>query len=797
MAQPGLGIPLGGLGAGSFMINQAGTFGPWNMGGSLNTNYEKRILSQAAIHVREQQPGQSATTKTLAVNTSEFGSVLPAWSTLEAGSGTYSALYPFGRIDYADPVPSTSVSTTFWTPIVAGNDESSSQPVAYFDVELTNKTDKPTKVSTMFTFPNAPAHVGSTVQNTPSVVPSVRTGYTSHKSVDKRNKITGITLGADSPTNTADSQNSEWTTAVQDKPGQRVTYATSWNADGDGSDIYSPFTKTGRLPNAALDGSNSAGALAVDMNLRAHQKKIVRFVLAWDFPQITFGTEGETSWMRRYTSFYGAREDAQNNYIAGSYPGNQGFAIASRNLARANKAAVQVARWWAPVASDVSVSPAIRMAALNELGQLSFNGSFWESGLISSPYKTDVPRAGSAVPGTHLFHTLTGGGWADAGETDVQGQMAIALRELFPSIEADWVRATSEMIAQDPNGRVPGSPGYNPPVDGYIWWQLVAPWLLWETSTGPASPEATFFDRPIKYLIRAYGAYNSSGDDALLRDAYPAMLRLWKQDVLPRIPQGDTLPTEAAVFASTYDIMGQSGGVHGVYNSGLYILGAEIMAAATEDARRLGIPEALTVNVDALKQTADASRAAYESAFWTGSYYKFTDAGERSTDVFVDVLWPQHVAEQLGLADINPRERVAAHLTNTFDQLTQLKDPTGHMLGAPNLVPNGGTPYPVLPNRPRELGFQAAEVWTGTNFEFAGTLIREGKRLGRPDLVADGNELAKGVVHQIYSPEAAAGGAFAFNTPEAWNGYDPTTYRAAYYARALAAWDLYASARRQ
>src|SRR4051794_28401202 len=178
MAQAGLGIPLGGLGAGSFMINQAGTFGPWNMGGSSNTNYEKRILSQAAIHVREQQPGHSATTKTLAVNTSEFGSVLPAWSTLAAGSGTYSALYPFGRIDYADPVPSTSVATTFWTPIVAGDDESSSQPVAYFDVELTNETSKTTKVSTMFTFPNAPAHVGSTVQNTPSAVPSVRTGYT-------------------------------------------------------------------------------------------------------------------------------------------------------------------------------------------------------------------------------------------------------------------------------------------------------------------------------------------------------------------------------------------------------------------------------------------------------------------------------------------------------------------------------------------------------------------------------------------------------------------------------------------
>jgi len=119
------------------------------------------------------------------------------------------------------------------------------------------------------------------------------------------------------------------------------------------------------------------------------------------------------------------------------------------------------------------------------------------------------------------------------------------------------------------------------------------------------------------------------------------------------------------------------------------------------------------------------------------------------------------------------------------------------MLGAPNLVPIDGEPYPLLPNRPRELGFQAAEVWTGTNFEYAGTLIKEGRRLGRPDLIADGNQLAEGVVHQIYGPTAAAGGAYAFNTPEAWNGHDTTTYRAAYYVRALAAWDMYASARRK
>ena len=36
------------------MINQAGTFGPWNFGGGAGERWEVRVLSQAAFHIREQ-----------------------------------------------------------------------------------------------------------------------------------------------------------------------------------------------------------------------------------------------------------------------------------------------------------------------------------------------------------------------------------------------------------------------------------------------------------------------------------------------------------------------------------------------------------------------------------------------------------------------------------------------------------------------------------------------------------------------------------------------------------------------
>ena len=92
MAHPGLGVPLGGVGTGAFMLNQAGTFGPWDMGGSINTNYEDRILPQAAFHVRVQDQHGRPATRTLAVNSKQFGSVLPAWKPLPVGQGAYSKI---------------------------------------------------------------------------------------------------------------------------------------------------------------------------------------------------------------------------------------------------------------------------------------------------------------------------------------------------------------------------------------------------------------------------------------------------------------------------------------------------------------------------------------------------------------------------------------------------------------------------------------------------------------------------------------------------------------------------------
>src|ERR1700722_7512638 len=79
------GIPVGGIGTGAFMLNLAGSFGPWNFdiggddatgshwGPPRNSGFEDRYLSQAAFHV---SVATAAGTSPTALATED---VLPAW----------------------------------------------------------------------------------------------------------------------------------------------------------------------------------------------------------------------------------------------------------------------------------------------------------------------------------------------------------------------------------------------------------------------------------------------------------------------------------------------------------------------------------------------------------------------------------------------------------------------------------------------------------------------------------------------------------------------------------------------
>src|SRR5271157_307800 len=247
------GIPLGGIGAGNFMYNLCGTFGPWQLKAG---RYEERFLSQAAFHVREEIVGGEVQARTLATE-----DVMNAWPRLKPGEGEYYALFPKGWCSYTGF--STAVSMQFFSPVIKDNYRETSYPAALFLFRIHNPGKARAKLSLMFTFPNAPYNGP---QNTPmgkdpdsGKNARERRGLTNRVMKNPKSGVTAILMEAHDPNNSPETEGSEWCIATS----HAATYVPVWDGDNDGTDIWKDFAADGTLANKDLApaGQTPAGAL--------------------------------------------------------------------------------------------------------------------------------------------------------------------------------------------------------------------------------------------------------------------------------------------------------------------------------------------------------------------------------------------------------------------------------------------------------------------------------------------------------------------------------------------------------
>jgi len=798
------GLPLGGIGTGSFEINQYGTFGPWSFG-----SHEMRILPQAAFHIREEVQGSKAKVKTLA--TSGRLSALPqAWPAIAPGQATYKALYPFGWIDYKSF--SAKIAMRFWSPIVAKEDERTSMPVAYFDFRVSNPNKSEDTVSVMFTFPNAPIHVPETTvpngfaQQPMYLPPSVRTGLTSRYDYDSKTGIYAVTLGASDPSNTVDAQDTDWTIGIKAKPRQRITYVTSWNAEGGAKAIMDAFRQSGDLPNKGLDDSNSAGAIAVTVKLKPGETQMVNLILAWDIPRELyvarsrgrrgFGSPGmggrggsaqppqetgRTVWMKRYTAYFGGRENDKNEYIEGSYSPRQGFNIAKRMLSEHDESLSAVLKWWAPYAENKALPGWLRTAALNQISYNVSGHSFWEAGLVSNTVPLQFRRRiGSITPGTHMFFVDTGseGGDESALSGDVTPYNYMMWQELFPNLERQILLATTEAIdlAPDPNfGNLGSTDGGSPFI------------------TCQAAGRNTYIDHQILYAFRLWKFVRDNKDDELLRIAYPQLLRIYNFQKTTFFTAGDHLPVDGRPN-NTHE-MRVSG--HGIYNCLLWILHDNVMIEATKRAATLGLQGATSAFVSDLQSDLDAAKRDFEDQFWDEArgHYRF-DTGKDTPAyrdaIFSDGTYAQHLAQTLGIPCLTDPQRLARHLKAVQKYLVEpFRGADGYVVGAINLLTNDYSMFPPLKPGDEPIGGstprEALEVWLGVSFPLAALMMATAANVKDAELDRYGRELGEGTAHQIWTKYE---NGHVFRVPEGWRALDPGHHRDPAYGRALPVWDL-------
>ncbi|MDD5067256.1 MAG: GH116 family glycosyl-hydrolase, partial [bacterium] len=337
---PNRGIALGGFGAGSFMYNLSGSFGPWQ---SLdNVLYQGTWLDSAAFHLYEKAGDQPSRVKCLSADRN----LKPGWDKLQAKDAVYYALQPKGWVTYNNFL--TRISMKFFSPVIPGNYKETSYPVAVWEFMVHNPLKVEAEVSLMLTFPGI--FIGAA---------GVDHDFHSQWMADRDTK--GIVLKSGKGLG-------EWCLASQERKARTISYLLDWDTGAKGDDVRDEFGTNGRLGDRSLDTGRSSGALAVRIRIKPGRTEYIPFVLSWDFPVVRFG-QG-TEWYKKYCEYFNSN-------------GNNAFSLAQTGIRNYQAWERKVDSWMKPVIRSKKYPEWLKTAAFNELYYSQFGGIFYSSGLRS------------------------------------------------------------------------------------------------------------------------------------------------------------------------------------------------------------------------------------------------------------------------------------------------------------------------------------------------------------------------------------------------------------------------------
>ena len=281
-------FPLGGIGSGSLGLSGSGRLIDWELYNrpnkqsdnyfshfAIKTEADGELLDARVLH-GDLPPGHMGNIRYRHHGGYGFG---PNRSTL-AGvphfeSLTFQGEFPIAKLAFADLKFPGSLSMTAFNPFVPLNDKDSSIPSAFFDLELTNTTERVLDYTLCFTVSNPfmdEQRVSrySQAQNCHMIKLS-STGYAANDS-----KYGDLTIATD----------------CEDVSYQEYWYRGAWF---DNLEMYwNDFTTIGKFKNRTYDGAQSKAVpehtdhstLAAHLKLSPGEKRSVRFVLSWSFPNV-------------------------------------------------------------------------------------------------------------------------------------------------------------------------------------------------------------------------------------------------------------------------------------------------------------------------------------------------------------------------------------------------------------------------------------------------------------------------------------------------------------------------------
>jgi len=187
---------------------------------------------------------------------------------------SFDAAYPFGQVNLSTPQLPLKVKVKAFNPLIPGDVDKSSIPMAVLDFEITNTSEKEVVFSVCGSMQNFIGENG-----TAGKAEGNGNSYLSNQG------FSGIFFDSEG----VDRESETWgEMALVTTTPDKITYRTSWKPQHWGSsilDFWDDMSADGELDNREDEkNSKPMASLAVKESLKAGETKSVRFLITWYFP---------------------------------------------------------------------------------------------------------------------------------------------------------------------------------------------------------------------------------------------------------------------------------------------------------------------------------------------------------------------------------------------------------------------------------------------------------------------------------------------------------------------------------
>lgn len=286
-------LPLGGIGTGTVSLGGRGQLQDWEIMNQPGKGYSTVTPGNEApffaVFVRD--GAGKTTTKALLgpLEAHEYqhmeGRSVDHHGLPRFANATFDAAYPFGQVNLSDSTMPVRVRISGFNPLVPGDIDASSIPMAVLSYEVTNTTNGPLTVAVSGNIRNFIGKDGS--KTTPTWKGEYEPTCANHNRNTFRQEagIQGIYFTSDS----VDRLDPAWgtmTLVTQESAG--VTHRTSSVAGHWGNallDLWDDFSADGQLTEKTKSADpDPLASLAVQKTIGAGQTRTFTFVLTWHFP---------------------------------------------------------------------------------------------------------------------------------------------------------------------------------------------------------------------------------------------------------------------------------------------------------------------------------------------------------------------------------------------------------------------------------------------------------------------------------------------------------------------------------